>query len=159
MKSFRQYLSEGINIKGIRVPKPEVEQDGSKVYTYPGPTDVLQVAIGPEEDGAHHIMFTHGGSFGRSPGGVHHTTAQTLHILNHVVATLRHHSRKHRATEYTYETADLGRHRLYQRMAKAAGVNALNMVPESEMFSRQQLGNEESIIPRLQNLANAIRRA
>jgi len=136
MKSFREYLSEGINIKGIKVPKPEIEDDGYKVYTYPGPTDILQVGIGPKEDGAHHIWFTHGGSFGRSPHGVEHTPAQTMHVLNHVAATLKHHSSRHRATEYRYETADDGRHRLYQRMAKVAGVNALNMIPEGDMFSR-----------------------
>lgn len=122
MLTFKQFLSEGINIKGIKVPKPEIEDDGYKVYTYPGPTDILQVGIGPKEDGAHHIWFTHGGSFGRSPHGVEHTPAQTMHVLNHVAATLKHHSSRHRATEYTYETADDGRHRLYQRMAKVAGV-------------------------------------
>jgi len=136
MLTFKQFLSEGINIKGIKVPKPEMEDDGYKVYTYPGPTDILQVGIGPKEDGAHHIWFTHGGSFGRSPRGIEHTPAQTMHVLNHVAATLKHHSRRHRATEYTYETADDGRHRLYQRMAKVAGVNALNMIPEGDMFSR-----------------------
>lgn len=136
MLTFKQFLSEGINIKGIKVPKPETEDDGYKVYTYPGPTDILQVGIGPKEDGAHHIWFTHGGSFGRSPHGVEHTPAQTMHVLNHVAATLKHHSSRHRATEYTYETADDGRHRLYQRMAKVAGVNALNMIPEGDMFSR-----------------------
>lgn len=136
MLTFKQFLSEGINIKGIKVPKPEIEDDGYKVYTYPGPTDILQVGIGPKEDGAHHIWFTHGGSFGRSPHGVEHTPAQTMHVLNHVAATLKHHSSRHRATEYTYETADDGRHRLYQRMAKVAGVNALNMIPEGDMFSR-----------------------
>ena len=136
MLTFKQFLSEGINIKGIKVPKPEIEDDGYKVYTYPGPTDILQIGIGPKEDGAHHIWFTHGGSFGRSPHGVEHTPAQTMHVLNHVAATLKHHSSRHRATEYTYETADDGRHRLYQRMAKVAGVNALNMIPEGDMFSR-----------------------
>jgi hypothetical protein len=136
MLTFKQFLSEGINIKGIKVPKPETKDDGYKVYTYPGPTDILQVGIGPKEDGAHHIWFTHGGSFGRSPHGVEHTPAQTMHVLNHVAATLKHHSSRHRATEYTYETADDGRHRLYQRMAKVAGVNALNMIPEGDMFSR-----------------------
>lgn len=136
MKSFREYLSEGINIKGIKVPRVEIEDDGYRVYTYKGPTDILQVGVGPKEDGAHHIWFTHGGSFGRSPGGVHHSPAQTMHVLNHVAATLRHHSRRHNATNYTYETADDGRHRIYQRMAKAAGVNAQNLIPEGDMFSR-----------------------
>lgn len=136
MKSFTEFLSEGINIKGIKVPKPEIEDDYYKVYTYPGPTGILQVGIGPKDDGAHHIWFTHGGSFGRSPDGIQHTPAQTMHVLNHVAATLKYHSRQHRATEYTYETADEGRHRLYQRMAKVAGVNALNMIPEGDMFSR-----------------------
>jgi hypothetical protein len=136
MKSFREYLSESINIKGIKVSKPEIEDDGYKVYTYPGPTDILQVGIGPKENGGHHIWFTHGGSFGRSPGGVSHTPAQTMQVLNHVAATLRHHSRKHRATEYTYETANDNRHQIYQRLARAAGVNARNLMPEDHMFGR-----------------------
>ena len=136
MKSFREYLSEGIKIKGIKVPKPKVEDDGVRVYTYPGPTHTLEVGIGPKKFDGHHIWFTHGGSFGRSPDGVHHSSAQTMHVLNHVAATLRHHSRRHNTTEYNYQTADGGRHRIYQRMAKAAGVNAQNLIPEGDMFSR-----------------------
>jgi len=136
MKSFREYLSEGINIKGIKVPKPEIEDDGYKVYTYPGPTDILQVGIGPKEAGAHHVWFTHGGSFSRSPEGKQHTPEQTMRVLNHVTATLHHHRKRHRANEYTYETADGTRHGIYQRVAKAAGINAKNLMPEDHMFWR-----------------------
>lgn len=137
MRSFLQYLSESINIKGIKVPKPDIEDDGYKVYTYPGPTDILQVGIGPKEDGAHHIWFTHGGSFGKIEG-IKHTPAQTMHVLNHVAATLQHHSKKHKATEYTYETANRTRHNLYQRMARFVKVNATNTVPERNLFDRHK---------------------
>lgn len=137
MKSFRQYLSESINIKGIKVPKPNIEDDGYKVYTYPGPTDILQIGIGPKDDGAHHIFFTQGGEFGKMPG-VNHTPAQTMRVFNHVAATLHHHSRRHRATEYTYETADKRRHQLYQRIARAVGVNAKNLIPEDNHFDRRE---------------------
>ena len=136
MLTFKQFLSEGINIKGIKVPKPETEDDGYKVYTYPGPTDILQVGIGPKEDGAHHIWFSHGGSFSRSSKGTQHTPEQTMHVLNRVAATVQHHSKRHRANEYTYETADSTRHGIYQRVAKAAGINAKNLMRDDHMFSR-----------------------
>jgi len=59
-----------------------------------------------------------------------------MHVLNRVAATVQHHSKRHRANEYTYETADSTRHGIYQRVAKAAGVNAINLMPKDHMFSR-----------------------
>jgi len=133
MRSFKQYLLEGLNISGIKVPKPYVE-DGNEVYEYPLPTNILNVIIGPNEDGAHTVSFTH-----RKMSGVHHTPTETMRVLNHVAATLRDHSERHNASEYTYHTVDETKHDIYQRIAKLVGVNATNTVPEKDIFNRHDL--------------------
>jgi len=137
MRSFKQYLLEGLNISGIKVPKPYVK-DGNKVYKYLLPTKILKVIIGPEEDGANHVSFTHGGEFEKR-SGVHHTPTETMRVLNHVAATLRDHSERHNASEYTYHTVDETKHDIYQRIAKLVGVNATNTVPEKDIFNRHDL--------------------
>jgi len=137
MKSFGQYLLEGLNISGIEVPKP-YGGDGNQVYKYLLPTGILDVIIGPEEDGAHHVSFAHGGGFGKR-SGVHHTPTETMRVLNHVAATMRDHSKRHKASEYTYHTVDETRDGIYRRIAELIGVNATNTVPEKDIFNRHDL--------------------
>jgi len=144
MMRFSQYIREGLNTKDISVPEPDIEDDGYEVYTYPTEHDILQVGIGPKEDGAHHVWFTHGGSFGRALDvkdgkvEVKKDPAFTMRMLSHVAATLKHHSEKHKAKDYTYETANKTRHKIYQRIAKHAGVEAMNTMPEDHMFDRHE---------------------
>lgn len=144
MIRFSQYLREGLNTKNISVPEPDIEDDGYEVYTYPTEHDILQVGIGPKEDGAHHVWFTHGGSFGRALDvkdakvEVKKDPAFTMRMLSHVAATLKHHSGKHKAKDYTYETANKTRHNIYQKIAKHAGVQAMNTMPADHMFSRHE---------------------
>ena len=144
-RQYLQYLSEGINTKKIKVPQPDIdEDDGYEVYTYPTGHDILQVGISPHEDGAHHVWFTHGGSFSRAMDThtgttvVPKDTGFTMRVLSHVAATLKHHSKKNKATDYTYETASKTRHNIYQRIAKAAGVVARNLTPPHHMFNRHE---------------------
>jgi len=137
MRSFKQYLLEGLNISGIKVPKP-YDEDGNKVYEYLLPTDILKVIIGPNEDGAHSVSFAHGGEFGNIPG-VEHTPSETMSMLNRVAATLRNHSKRYKASEYIYYTPHKTKHDIYQRIAKLVGVNATNTVPEKDIFNRHDL--------------------
>lgn len=149
MLTFLQYVAEGINTKDIQVPDPDIEDDGYEVYTYPTGHDILQVGIGPNEappggEGSHHVWFTHGGSFGRA---MDISTGRTevpkdpgfaMRMLSHVAATIKHHSGKTKAKDYTYETANKTRHNIYQRVGKAAGVNARNLMPADNMFDRHE---------------------
>lgn len=137
MKSFGQYLLEGLNTRGIKVPEP-YDEDGNEVYEYLLPTDLLKVVIGPNEDGAHNVSFTHGGEFGKM-SGVHYTPAETMNVLNHVAATMRDHSKRNKASEYTYHTVHKTRDDIYKRIAKLIGVNATNTVPEKDIFNRHDL--------------------
>jgi hypothetical protein len=130
MKSFRRYIKEALNIKGIQVPEPDIEDDDYQVYTYPGPSDILRVGIGPREhDGRHHVWFSHGGSFDQSPGETKHTPEQTMRVLNTVAATIHHHSKKYKTKKYSYELSPgYGkREKLYQRGARALGIDAENI--------------------------------
>lgn len=144
MLRFLQYINEGLKPDEVKVPEPDVEDDGYEVYTYPTEHDILQVGIGPNEDGAHHVWFTHGGSFGRALDvkdpkvEVKKDPGFTMGLLSRVAATLKHHSASKKATDYTYETANKTRDKIYQRISKAAGVVARNLMPADHMFDRHE---------------------